>query len=114
VSGNPRGRGLVRDRAKAAAAQAKAEAAEDEAERLLEVERLLTDLGRSPSYAERLLIDEFAALAVQARRFRKQGKAADGIAMLMTRLAGKIGIKANGGGAPHVPLRDRLAGGGQR
>jgi hypothetical protein len=81
-SGNPRGRRLMAERA-----------AEDECYRLEEVTRITADLGAIgcvPTRQQELLIDELAGLAIRSRRLRKQGKPTDNIAMLMTRIIGRL------------------------
>jgi len=75
-------------------------AAREETERLVERDALLADLNRPPNATERLLIDELAALAVRARRLRAQGKPADDVARLMTRIAGKLGLRLGAAAKP--------------
>jgi len=82
-------------------------AREAEAERIIEVGKLVADLGGRPSAIQQLLIDELAGLAVRARRLRRQGKPTDEIAMLMTRVAGRLGIKP-GTKAPGPTLTEYL------
>jgi hypothetical protein len=69
-------------------------AREAEAERVAEVGRIIADMGCTPTRVQALLVDELAALAVKARRLRRQGKSTDEVTMLMTRVAGRLGIKA--------------------
>jgi hypothetical protein len=45
-----------------------------EIERLAEVEAMIQDLGHAPSFRERILIDELAALRVRVRNLRKIGR----------------------------------------
>lgn len=65
----------------------------EEAERACEAAALAADLGHPPSAAERMLIDEAAALVVRARRLRRQGEPADDVARLLTRILSKLAIK---------------------
>jgi hypothetical protein len=97
VSGNPRGHGLLKDRLR-----------EDAAAAALEAEAIIRDLGRVPSRAEKLLIDQFSALAVKSRRLQSFGRSADDAVRLMTRIGRMLGIAGALANAPHVPLRDRM------
>jgi hypothetical protein len=91
VSGNPRGRGLAKDRAR-----------EDEAARLELVAAIVRDFGRRLTAAEAALVDEFAAASVRAKRLRQGGKPADDAVRLMARLGRMLGI-IDGAAAPKPP-----------
>jgi hypothetical protein len=66
-----------------------------EVERRTEEQSLLRDLGREPSHAERLLIENSAGLAVRARRLRRLGRdgEADDVVRLLLRALIKLGSK---------------------
>ncbi len=81
-----------------------------EAERQVEQCKLLADLGREPSAAETVLVEQIAALTVRARRLRAQGRdreAAD-TARLLVRAIARLGVKP-GQGKPAETLQDYLA-----
>ncbi len=69
---------------------------EDETARRAVADGLLADLGREPSHAERLLVEQVSALIIRGRRLRERGMSADGemIARLVVRSLGKLGIRA--------------------
>jgi hypothetical protein len=71
---------------------------EDAAAREVERTALLTDLGRKPTGAEKLLIDEAAALAVQIRKKRRQGWQTADLTRLLVRALGQLRLRA-----PSVP-----------
>jgi len=85
-------------------------AREAEIERKAEEAKLIADLGREPSGAERLLVESAAALTVRARRLRLQGhgSAAEDTTRLLIRTLGKLGI-AEGKAAPPKSFEERLA-----
>jgi hypothetical protein len=100
VSGNPRGHGLAKDRAR-----------EDEAARLELVAAIVRDFGRRLTAAEAALVDEFAAASVRAKRLRQGGRPADDAVRLMARLGRMLGI-IDGAAAPKPPapsLQEYLA-----
>src|SRR5277367_5655792 len=74
VSGNPRGKALMQDRARADQAAAAAEA-----------ESIARDLGRVPTALEKVLIAEIAALSVKAKRLRAEGRPCDDVVRLLSR-----------------------------
>jgi hypothetical protein len=90
VSGNPRGHGLRKDRAR-----------EDEAARLDLVAAIVRDFGRRLTAAEAALVDEFAAASIRAKRLRQGGKPADDAVRLMARIGRMLGIRD--GAAPAKP-----------
>ena len=84
-------------------------AAEAEVEREAETAKLLADLGREPSYSDRILVGEIAALRVRARRLRQRGRddAAEMCSRLILRAMTKLGVKP--GQAKPESLEDYLA-----
>jgi hypothetical protein len=64
----------------------------EEAERQVEVSALTADLGHEPTAAERLLIDEAAALAVEARKLRRQGRGSADASRLLSRILKQLGL----------------------
>jgi hypothetical protein len=82
------------------AARAKREAAE----RAAEVAALTADLGRAPTAAERLLIAEAAAVAVEGRRLRRLGKGSADASRLLSRILKQLDF-----GKPLEPPRETLA-----
>jgi hypothetical protein len=81
VSQNPKGKALMAERAAA-----------EEAERQVEAGALAADLGRPATAAERLLIAEAAALAVEARRLRRLGRPSMDATRLLSRVLGQLGL----------------------
>jgi hypothetical protein len=69
-------------------------AAEAEAERQAEAAALLRDLGREPSHAERVIVEQLSMLIVRGRRLRQAGRGADSemVARLVLRGMTKLGI----------------------
>lgn len=70
-------------------------AAEAEAERQAEAAGLLRDLGREPSHAERVIVEQLSMLIVRGRRLRQCGKGADAemVARLVLRGLTRLGIR---------------------
>jgi hypothetical protein len=85
---SPYGRGAKKRRAEL-------QAEHDEAERSREETALVTDLGRVPSHAEIVLVEQLSTLIVRGRRLRASGQGADAemIARLVIRGLGKLGIR---------------------
>lgn len=83
-------------------------ASQYEIERQAEEAKLLADLAHAPTYTEKLLIENAAALAVRQRWLRKQGrhKEADDVARLLIRTLGRLGIKP--GQSPASPDIDEV------
>jgi hypothetical protein len=77
-----------------------------EAEHQAEVDALIRDLGREPTHVEKLLITEMAALAMRSRNLRRQGKATDDVARLMSRIAAQLGLRRY---VPKRPLEPTAA-----
>src|SRR6266508_4325056 len=69
-----------------------ARAKREQAEREAEAAALLADLGHRPTAAERLLVAEAAALAVEARRLRKTGRNSADTSRLLVRVLRQLGI----------------------
>jgi hypothetical protein len=69
-------------------------AREDADARQAEEWKLITGLGRAPSYAERLLIEQAASLVVRGRRLRALGRAreADSLGRQLVRVLDKLTI----------------------
>jgi hypothetical protein len=87
-------------------------APEAEAERKIEEAALLADLNHQASYAEKLLIENAAALAVRARRLRRYGrnKEAGAVIMLLVRTLGKLGVRPGEAKADPTKALDELFG----
>lgn len=88
ITPNALGRGAAKRRAAMQAEQ-------DEAERSREETALVTDLGRVPSHAEIVLVEQLSTLIVRGRRLRASGQGADAemIARLVIRGLSKLGIR---------------------
>jgi hypothetical protein len=80
-SGNPAGKRLMAERARL-----------EEEERRAEAAALAADLGHPPTAAERLLIDEAAALAVEARKRRRLGRPSADVSRLLVRVLRQLGL----------------------
>ena len=70
-------------------------AVENEAERKAEQAALLADVGREPSHAERVIVEQLSTLIVRGRRLRQAGRGADAemVARLVMRGMTKFGIR---------------------
>jgi hypothetical protein len=81
VCPNPYGRGAPAARAKA-----------DEAERRIEEQRLLADLGREPSHGERLLVEQVSALIIRGAQVARARhvRRCEMVARLVVRSLGKL------------------------
>src|SRR5262249_47781167 len=83
---------------------------ENERAREIEEAALLHDLGREPSYSERVIIEQLTALIVRGRRWRAQGRGADAemVARLVMRGMAKLGIR-QGPAKPSGPTLAEIA-----
>jgi len=84
-------------------------AAEAEIERQNEETALLRDLGRPPSHAERVIVEQLSMLVVRGRRLRQCGKGADAemIARLVLRGLTRLGVR-QGPAKPRLSFAEKL------
>jgi hypothetical protein len=81
-------------------------AKEAEAERQLEEAALLSDFGREPSHAERVIVEQLSMLIVRGRRLRQAGRGADAemVARLVLRGLTRLGIRQGQAKRAETPL----------
>jgi hypothetical protein len=82
TSGNLSGRRAQQERA-----------AREELERRAEVAALVAGFGRELNAFERDLLDEYAALTIEARRLRRLGKSTLDVARVKSRIAAQLGLR---------------------
>jgi hypothetical protein len=78
-------------------------ALKNESGRQLEEAALLRDLGREPSHAERILVEQLSALIIRGRRLRQAGRSTESemVARLVIRGVARLGVRQ--GTAKHQP-----------
>jgi hypothetical protein len=81
-------------------------AAESEQERQAEAAKLLADLAREASHAERVIVEQLSMLIVRGRRLRQAGRGADAemVARLVLRGLTRLGIKPGQAKPAETPL----------
>jgi len=84
-------------------------AALNEAARQVEAAKLAAGLGREPTAAEAVLIEQASYLVVKSRRLRERGKPGEECARLLARILGKLGITADHQARPVRPSEHERA-----